>query len=280
MQPSLVVALVGGVLLVGQPALAAANARGSAVDSKRQKQAKKACLSGDFQTGVSILADLFVQTEDPVYLYNQGRCYEQNVRYVEAAERFREYLRKAPDVTDDVRADVEKHIADCDAGAAKTQLRYGMDNPTPAAPPPAPPSQTYLPPAPTPPEAPGVATVVDPPPPSPEVRHPWQHTAKWIAAGAAVGFAGLGVVEHVRYYTKNKDYNDDPRCGIGGQCSDLASAADTAQVVAIIGYGAAAVATGLAITFWVTDSPKAVPSSGVAIACSPTVGGAVCGGRF
>jgi hypothetical protein len=258
--------------------MAAGKSHGGASETKKEKQAKKACLSGDYQTGVSILADLFVQTEDPVYLYNQGRCYEQNVRYVEAGERFREYLRKAHDITDKIRADVEKHIADCDAGAAKTQPRYAIENAPPVAPPLAPP-QTYLP-QPVPPQPPGAATPVYPPPPSTDLQHPWQHTARWIAAGAAVGFLGLGVVEHLRYYSKNKDYNDDPKCGIGGQCSDLASAADSAQVVAIIGYGAAAVATGLAITFWLTDSPKVASSSGVEIACSPTLGGATCGGRF
>lgn len=279
MNARLVLAALAGSLFASQQTLAAAKAHTAASETKKEKQAKRACLSGDYQTGVSILADLFVQTEDPVYLYNQGRCYEQNVRYVEAGERFREYLRKAQDVTDKIRADVEKHIADCDAGAAKTQPRYAMENSLPAAPPPVAPPQMYLPPPP-PPQTSGVVTLASAPPAATNIQHPWQHTAKWIAAGAAVGFLGLGVVEHVRYYTKNKDYNDDPKCGIGGQCSDLASAADSAQIVAIIGYGAAAVATGLAITFWLTDSPKAAPSSGVAIACSPTLGGALCGGRF
>jgi hypothetical protein len=279
MQVRLVVAVLAGSLFASQLTMAAAKSHGAVTEVKREKQAKKACLSGDYQTGVSILADLFVETEDPVYLYNQGRCYEQNVRYVEAGERFREYLRKAKDLTDKIRADVDKHIADCDAGAAKTQPRYAMDNPPPTAPPPAAPPQMYSPP-PTPPQAPGVATTANPSLAATDVHHPWQHTAKWIAAGAAVGFLGLGVVEHVRYYSKNKDYNDDPKCGVGGQCSDLASAADTAQVIAIVGYGAAAVATGLAITFWLTDSPKPAPSAGVAIMCSPTLGGATCGGRF
>jgi hypothetical protein len=279
MSSRLVVVAFAGSLFASQQAMAAAKARGAASEAKREKQAKKACLSGDYQIGVSILADLFVETEDPVYLYNQGRCYEQNVRYIEAGERFREYLRKAHDITDKIRADVEKHIADCDAGAAKTQPRYAMENSPPAGPPPAAPPQTYLPP-PIPPQAPGVATTANAPLASTSLRHPWQHTAKWIAAGAAVGFLGLGVVEHLRYYTKNKDYNDDPKCGIGGQCSDLASVADTAQVVAIIGYGAAAVATGLAITFWLTDSPKTAPSAGIAIMCSPALGGATCSGRF
>jgi tetratricopeptide (TPR) repeat protein len=93
----------------------------------RERQAKTACLSGDYAKGISILAELFVETNNPVHLFNQGRCYEQNVRYVEAAERFREYLRKDQDIPAAVRANVEKHIADCNAAIAQSQPRAAID---------------------------------------------------------------------------------------------------------------------------------------------------------
>jgi hypothetical protein len=32
-----------------------------------------ACLSGDYTKGVAILSELFVDTKDPTYLFNQGR---------------------------------------------------------------------------------------------------------------------------------------------------------------------------------------------------------------
>ncbi len=57
---------------------------------------------GDHQKGAEILVRLFIQTRDPVYLFNQGRCYQQNHRWAEALGRFREYLRKAPNL--DARA--------------------------------------------------------------------------------------------------------------------------------------------------------------------------------
>jgi hypothetical protein len=263
--------LVAG-LLVGQRA-AAAKPRAAAREQARERQAKKACLSGDYVNGIAILAGLFVETEDPTFLYNQGRCYEQNVRYVEAAERFREYLRKAENLSAGDRAEAEKHIADCEAAAAKTQPRAVADAPPAPAPAPSPADA-----------APSPAEVTSPAPPAatPPMEHPWQHTAKWIATGAAVAFLGLGVVEHVRYYGKNKDYNDDPSCGVAGQCKDLADSADTARLVAIVGYGAAAVAAGLAITFWLTDSPRvqSAPQASISVACSPTWAGAMCGGRF
>jgi hypothetical protein len=267
--------LVAG-LLAGQQA-ATAKPRTAAREQARERQAKKACLSGDYVNGISILAALFVETEDPTFLYNQGRCYEQNVRYLEAAERFREYLRKAENLSAGERAEADKHIADCEAAAARTQPRMVADTPPvpPPAPPPAPsPAETASPPA----VATGSAPSAAPPP----LGHPWQHTAKWVATSAAVAFLGLGVVEHVRYYGKNKDYNDDPSCGVAGQCKDLADSADTARMVAIVGYGAAVVAAGLAVTFWLTDSPRAQPSqqASISVACSPTWGGAACGGRF
>ena len=47
-------------------------------DRERQERAAKtACLSGDYAKGVAILADLYVQTNLPNYLFNQARCFMQ-----------------------------------------------------------------------------------------------------------------------------------------------------------------------------------------------------------
>jgi hypothetical protein len=128
------------------------------------------------------------------------------------------------------------------------------------------------------------ATALTQPASAPAAR-PWQHTAKWIATGAAVAFLGLGIAEHAIYYGKNSDYNDNPSCGGAadtGECKDLADSADTAQIVSLVGYGAAAVATGLAITFWLTDKPAAPPGqqAGLSVTCAPALAGVRCGGRF
>jgi hypothetical protein len=67
----------------------------SALAANRQAQeraARKACLNGDYAKGVSLLSDLFVNTGDPTYLFNQGRCFEQNRRCEDAAARFEEHL--------------------------------------------------------------------------------------------------------------------------------------------------------------------------------------------
>ena len=85
----------------------------------REKAAQKACALGDYQKGVDILADLMVGSDDPNYIYNQGRCYEQNSRWEQAINRFREYLRKDANISDGDRADVERHISDCEKALAQ-----------------------------------------------------------------------------------------------------------------------------------------------------------------
>jgi hypothetical protein len=81
----------------------------------REKAAKKACAMGDFEKGADILTDLYVETNDPTYVYNQGRCYQQNNRWEQAISRFREFLRKAKNLSDSDRADTERQIADCES---------------------------------------------------------------------------------------------------------------------------------------------------------------------
>lgn len=47
----------------------------------REREAKRACLNGEVEAGVKILTDLYVDTNDPTYIFNQGRCYGQSSRY-------------------------------------------------------------------------------------------------------------------------------------------------------------------------------------------------------
>jgi tetratricopeptide (TPR) repeat protein len=87
----------------------------------RESQSRGECLAGRFQAGVDLLAQMFVETGDANYIYNQGRCYEQNGRYAEAIPRFREFLRKAKNLSADDKAEVNGHIADCQAELDKRQ---------------------------------------------------------------------------------------------------------------------------------------------------------------
>jgi hypothetical protein len=76
-------------------------------------EALKACTTGDVRRGVEILTDLYVRSNDTTYLFNQGRCYEQNHQWQSAIDRFREYLRKTPRLSKRLTADTEKHIEEC-----------------------------------------------------------------------------------------------------------------------------------------------------------------------
>ena len=86
----------------------------------RERMARKACLEGDYAKGVSVLSDLFLDTNDPTYIYNQGRCFEQNGRFSDAILRFQEYLRVGgPKLHRSDKADADKHIADCQGQLAQ-----------------------------------------------------------------------------------------------------------------------------------------------------------------
>jgi len=104
-----VVALVT-LLCAAGPALAASKANKQA----KENSARLACLNGDYTEGVAILSKLFVESKDPTYIFNQGRCFEQNRRYEDAIARFQEYLRAGrKELSADDRDDAEHHIASC-----------------------------------------------------------------------------------------------------------------------------------------------------------------------
>jgi hypothetical protein len=101
-------------LLVTMPALAA----GKQALQSQEQEARKACLNGDYAKGTSILSDLFIQSGgNPVFIFNQARCFESNRRYEDAVARFEEFVRTAEaskaGLTRDDKAAAEKHIADC-----------------------------------------------------------------------------------------------------------------------------------------------------------------------
>lgn len=105
-------------LLADQSSEATPSATRTARQSSKEarvRAAKKACLTGDPVAGVAILTDLYLDTNDPTHLFNQGRCFEQNRRYDDAIGRFREYLEKAKDLSPEDRADTHRHIATCES---------------------------------------------------------------------------------------------------------------------------------------------------------------------
>ncbi len=80
---------------------------------RTENEARAACLSGDYAKGVEILSRLFVETKDADFIYNQGRCFEQNHRYDDAIARFEEFLRVGKKLSKAEKAEAQQHIADC-----------------------------------------------------------------------------------------------------------------------------------------------------------------------
>jgi hypothetical protein len=95
-----------------------ATARAADTREAREREARKACFTGNVDRGVEILVDLYGETGHPNYIYNQARCFERNGKYDQAVLSYDDYLRKAKDLGDAERAQVEKSIADLRAKIA------------------------------------------------------------------------------------------------------------------------------------------------------------------
>lgn len=93
-----------------------AQAQEAAVDP-RIGEAKEACIAGDFQKGVHLLAELYTASDDPIWIFNQGRCYQQNAQPSLAVSRFKEFLRKSKGGPEDeeVRETAKKYIGEIEA---------------------------------------------------------------------------------------------------------------------------------------------------------------------
>jgi hypothetical protein len=109
--PLTVAPILLAVFVLPRPVRAEAN--------DKVKAAKKACIAGDYAKGVEILSDLYVETGDLNFVFNQGRCFEQNGRYQDAINRFHEYARKLKDAGKPADPEVERHIGDCQAMLGK-----------------------------------------------------------------------------------------------------------------------------------------------------------------
>jgi tetratricopeptide (TPR) repeat protein len=230
----------------------------------KERAAKKACLTGDPVRGVEILADLFIDTNDTAYLFNQGRCLEQNRRYEDAIGRFREYLIKTKTLRLEEKADAEKHIAACES--------YLAGKPAEAAKPEAPKKVTE-----TPPPEPRPLAVVSTT--EPQAR-PVPAGAGFRTAGAVVAAAGgaglvAGLVLNLKANAMASDLESqyDP---------SVASSRKTYKTAAWIGYGAgAACLLGGAVLYYFGLRRS---ENAASLALVPTVGpdmtGTMLWGRF
>src|SRR5436190_22849262 len=98
-------ALTVALLTAGIRAEAAPRSR-----EQRESEARKACAAGRVEAGIELLAELLTEYGHPNYIYNQGRCYQQNGKSEQAISRFKEYLRAARDISAEDRERVERFI--------------------------------------------------------------------------------------------------------------------------------------------------------------------------
>jgi hypothetical protein len=87
----------------------------------RVGEAKTACVAGDVPKGIRLLAELYTASGDPIWIFNQGRCYQQNDQLTQALSRFKEFLRKSQGAPGEDVRDAQKYIAEIEAELQQAQ---------------------------------------------------------------------------------------------------------------------------------------------------------------
>jgi len=244
----------------------------------RERAARKACLTGDPAKGVSILADLFLDTKDPTYIFNQGRCLEQNRKYEDAIARFEEYLVTTNAVLSrEDRESAEKHIATCRETLARERASSSATAlPQPSTLPP-PPAQAPEP-APTP--EPSRPVVVQP---APEPLAPHGNAGLRTAGIVSASVGVAAVVAAVVLNLKANSVVNQMETTSNGYSPTKVDERKTYETLSWVGYGlgAACVATG-AVLFGI--GLKSDGGSSTSVALSPVLGlgqaGALLTGGF
>src|SRR5688572_31942564 len=100
-----IVAATFGLLLALQAPVRAADETGD------DMRARTHFAAGEYKQALDIYARLYAETINPTYLRNIARCHQNLGDADKAISSFREYLRKARDLTPDQRAEIEGYIA-------------------------------------------------------------------------------------------------------------------------------------------------------------------------
>jgi tetratricopeptide (TPR) repeat protein len=142
--------LTTAALLFALALPAAAHAAG---DDGAELKARTHFAAGEYKEALEIYARLYAETMHPTYLRNIARCHQNMGNADKAISSFREYLRKARDLTPEQRAEVEGYIKEMEqlkqsgSGAATAPPATAPPPPVaplPAAPPPEEPSPTLV----------------------------------------------------------------------------------------------------------------------------------------
>lgn len=238
---------------------------------EKARAARQACLAGDPVKGVALLAELFVDTGEPNYIYNQARCYEQNHRYEDAISRYREFLKMNHGLSEQDRASVQKEIAEC-------QKLLPAPAPAVLTPPPPAPAPAPVPAAASTPAAPVGAVVSSSPVPAPAPRTDGQSLRIAGVVSGAVGLASIGM--GIYFYTRANSLSDSLTNADDPKASDY-RAGKNAVTMQWVCYsvGAAALATG-SILYYLGWPSGETRRASLAPVIGPSMAGIAAQGAF
>ncbi len=234
-------------------------------DSAKVARARTACLAGDYAQGVATLAELFVATKDPTFIYNQGRCFEQNRRYEDAIARFQEYLRAGKNLSSDDKADTQKQIEDCRKLLASERADTAAT--------PQPPSQT-----PTESQARHSSFA-----PTVRQNRPRTHGGSRSLRVAGISTASVGgaaLLSGILFNLKSNSLAQDLK-QTDGYSPDKESRRKTYRTLGWVGYGVGAACIAAGTVLYVLGMPSANHSSVALLPLAgPRLAGAVVKGEF
>ena len=90
-------------------------------EDPRPQAALAACIAGQVDKGIGILADLYAETRNPSLVFNEGRCYQQNGMLEPARLRFAEYLRIGQNEPPQDLERARSYLGDIDAQLARAK---------------------------------------------------------------------------------------------------------------------------------------------------------------
>jgi hypothetical protein len=224
-------------------------------EDPRAVEAQKACIAGEVDRGVTLLADYFASTGDPIAIHNIARCYEQNGLDAKAVPKFREYLFKARDLSPAERDELEKHIGVLESRQQRPEPpRRGASDERGGA---------------------TTATTESDRPPSTERKF---KLAGLMAAGVGAVALGTGVVFGLQVRAKNADLAEARRKDSSQVSRYLELQRESRQAATLqwvfLGVGTAALAGGT-VCYLI-----GVRHSSERLSISPWLGPQAAGGRF
>jgi len=222
-------------------------------EDKRPTAALAACASGDVTKGISILGELYAETRNPSYVFNQGRCYQKNNKLDEARSSFTECLRIGTSEPPEDLQRAQGFIKEIDDALARQRASQ---------------------------PAPVLAT---PAQPDGEGRARMLRTTSIVLAGVGVAAVAAGVVMSLKVKSTNDSINQQysqPYVTNEAQLEKQISDGKTYQTWQWVGYGIGVAALAGAVTTFVLSGHFAAGAGAEhpAVSVTPTASADGVGG--